>query len=81
MIAVLRAGISDIDKNLGSAFIMAPIAPMTAVLNKRVVVMMFVDPTLVVMVIGHGAPCTNGDEDSNTDGSCEILPDGFHAVN
>ncbi len=54
---------------------------MTAVLNKRVLLMMFVDPTLIVMVIGQGSPCTNRDEGGNKDGSCERLLDGFHAVN
>jgi hypothetical protein len=45
-----KAG-SDIDENLGSALIVVPITPMTVVLNKRVMLMMFVEPATVVMVI------------------------------
>jgi hypothetical protein len=59
----------DVDKNAGSAFIVVPIAAMTAMLNKRVMVMLIVEPTLVVMVICHGATRTDGNEESNQDGS------------
>ena len=56
---------SDIDKNLGSAFIVVPIAPMAVMLNKRMMLMVGVEPTRVVMVISQGAAGTNGDEENN----------------
>ena len=42
---------------------MVPIALMTVMLNKCVMVMMFVEPTLVVMIISQGATRTEGDEE------------------
>ncbi len=62
-------GFSDIDKNLGAAFIVVPIALMAVMLNKRVMLMMFVKPTFVVMAICHGATRTDSNEESNQDGS------------
>ena len=56
---------SEVDKNLGSAFIVVPIALMAVMLNKRVMLVVFVEPTLVVMVISEGATCTNGDEEDS----------------
>jgi len=44
-----------------------PIALMAVMLNKRVMVMMFVEPTLVVMVICQRATCTDGDEENSQD--------------
>ena len=60
---------SDIDKNPGSAFIVVPIALMAVMLNKSMVVVMFVEPAFVVMVICHGATRTDSNEESNQDGS------------
>ena len=60
---------TNVDKNLGAAFIVVPIALMAVMLNKRVMLMMLVEPTLVVMVICHGATRTDGNEESNQDGS------------
>ena len=40
---------------------------MAVMLNKRVMVMMFVEPTLVVVVISQGATCTDGDEENGQD--------------
>jgi hypothetical protein len=59
--------LSDVDKNLGSAFIVVPIALMAVMLNKRMMLVMFVEPTLVVMVIGQGATRTDGDEENSQD--------------
>ena len=58
---------SDGDKNTDAIFIVVPIALMAVMLNKRVMVMMFVEPTLVVMVISQGATCANGYEQNNQD--------------
>jgi hypothetical protein len=58
---------SDVDKNLSSTFIVVPIALMAVMLNKRVMLMMFVEPTLVVMVIRQSAACTDGDEENSQD--------------
>ena len=44
---------------------MVPIALMTAMLNKRVMLMLVVEPALVVMVISQGAAGTDGDEEKN----------------
>ena len=57
----------DVDKNLGSAFIVVPIALMAVMLNKRVMAMMFVEPTRVVMVIRQCATRTDGDEQNSQD--------------
>ena len=46
---------------------MVPIAGMTAMLDKCVVVMAVVEPTLVVMVIGQSATGTDGDEETSQD--------------
>lgn len=64
---------TNVDKNLGAAFIVVPIALMAAMLNKRVMLMIFVEPTLVVMIISQGATRTNGDEENSQDGSSEIF--------
>jgi hypothetical protein len=40
---------------------------MAVMLNKRVMLVLFVEPTLVVMVISHGATCANGDEKDSQD--------------
>ena len=58
---------SDVDKNLGSVFIVVPIALMAVMLNKRMMLVMFVEPTLVVMVIRQGATRTEGDEENSQD--------------
>jgi hypothetical protein len=42
---------------------------MAIMLNKRVMLMLVIEPTLVVMVIRHGATRTDGNEESNQDGS------------
>ena len=42
---------------------MVPIALMAAMVNKRVMLMMFVEPALVVMIISQGAACANGYEE------------------
>ena len=46
---------------------MVPVAAMATVLNKRMMVMMFIEPTLVVMVICHGATRTDGNEENSQD--------------
>ena len=56
---------SDIDKNLGSTFIVIPISLMAVMLNERTVVMMFVEPTHTVMVISEGATRAEGDEENS----------------
>jgi hypothetical protein len=38
---------------------------MAVMLNKRVMLVVFVEPTLVVMVISEGTTCTNGDEEDS----------------
>jgi hypothetical protein len=43
---------SDIDENLDSVSIVVPVTPMTIMLNKRVMLMVFVEPAVVVMIIG-----------------------------
>jgi len=53
---------------------------MAVMLNERVALMLIVEPTLVVMVICHGATRTNGHEENSQDGSQKILLDGFHVV-
>ena len=55
----------DIDENAGSALVVVPIALMAVMPRKRMMVMMFVEPTLVVMVISQSATCTSGDEENN----------------
>ena len=62
-----RKACSDVDKNLGAAFIVVPIALMAVMLNKRMMVMMFIEPTRVVMVIRQGATCTDGDKEKSQD--------------
>jgi hypothetical protein len=57
----------DADKNARSAFIVIPIAAMAAMLNKRVMLMMFVNPTFVVMIISQGATRTDGNEQNDQD--------------
>jgi len=42
---------------------------MAVMLNKRMMLMLVIEPTLVVMVICHGATRTDGNEESNQDGS------------
>ena len=44
---------------------MVPIALMAVMLNERMMVVMFIEPTFVVMVISQGATRTDGDEESN----------------
>ena len=44
---------------------MVPIALMAVMLNKRVMLMMFVEPTLVVMIISQGATRTDGDKENS----------------
>lgn len=53
---------TNVDKNLGSTFIVIPVALMAVMLNERMMLMMFVKPTLIVMVIRQGATRTDGDE-------------------
>ena len=57
--------LSDTDKDLCSALIVIPIALMAVMLNERMMLMMFVEPTLVVMVISEGASCADGDEENS----------------
>jgi hypothetical protein len=64
-VAKIKKACSDVDENLDSAFIVVPIAAMAVMLNKRMMVMMFVKPTRVVMVISQGATCTDGDEENS----------------
>jgi len=44
---------------------MVPIAPMAVMLNKRVMLMVVVEPTRSVMVISQGATGTGGNEEKN----------------
>ena len=57
-----RKAYSDVDKNLGAAFIVVPIALMAVMLNKPMMVMMLVEPALAIMVISQGSTRTDGDE-------------------
>ncbi len=60
---------SNVDKYLYSAFVVIPIAPMAVMLNKIMVIMMLVEPTRSVMVICHGAPRTDDNEEGHHDAS------------
>jgi hypothetical protein len=71
---------SNVDKNLGAAFIVVPITLMAAMLNKRVMLMICVEPTLGVMVISQSATRTDGDEEDDQNGSYEVFLDGFHIL-
>lgn len=42
---------------------------MAAVLNKRMMMMIVIEPTIAVMVISQGATCTDGDEETDEDGT------------
>jgi hypothetical protein len=66
-VRVIFIWLANVDKNLRPAFIVVPIAPMAVMLNKRMMLVMFVEPTFVVMVISEGATCTNGDEEDSQD--------------
>ncbi len=77
---VAKRNYLDIDKETRAAFIVVPIAPMTVVLDVRMMLVMFINPTFVVMVIGKSATRTDSNENDNQDGSNEILFDGFHVV-
>ncbi len=59
---------SDVDKDAGSAFIMVPIALMATVLNKGLMLMMFVEPTGLVMVVSQSAAGAGGEKDNREDG-------------
>jgi hypothetical protein len=71
----------DRDKDPGAAFIVVPVALVAVMFAERVMLMMFVEPTRGVMIISHGATCTNGNEHGDQDRTDEIFLDGFHAVN
>ena len=45
--------------------ILVPIALVAAMVNKRVMMMVCVEPTAVVMVISEGAACTDGNEENS----------------
>jgi hypothetical protein len=53
---------SDIDENPGSALIVVPITLVAAMLNKGLMLMMFVEPTRLVVVISESATGAGGDE-------------------
>jgi hypothetical protein len=54
----------DVDKNLGAAVVVVPIAAMAAMLNKRMMVVLAVKPALIIMVVGQGASCTGSDKEN-----------------
>lgn len=53
---------------------------MAVMVNERVMLVVFVEPTFVVMIIRHAATCTDGDEKDNQGGAKKLLLDGFHAL-
>jgi hypothetical protein len=62
---VRRQVYSDADKNAGSVLIFVPIALVAAVVGKRVMMVICVEPTVAVMVISDGAACTDGQEENS----------------
>ena len=59
---------------------MIPVALMAAMLNKRVMLVMFVEPTLVVVIISQGATRTDGDEENCQNGWEKVFLNGFHVL-
>jgi hypothetical protein len=63
----LIAWFLDVDKNPDSAFIVVPVALMAIMLDKRMMLMMFVEPPLVVMIVSQSATRTDGNKENHQD--------------
>jgi hypothetical protein len=57
-----------------------PIASVAVMVNKRMMLMMIVKPTLVIMVISEEAARPDSDEQSGKDRSSDIFLDGIHGL-
>ena len=74
----MRREYLDVDKNLGTALVVVPIAAMATMLNKRMMVVLAVNPALVIMVIGQGASSTGSDKENGQTQSQKVFLIFFH---